>query len=178
MVCYSYSYNTQSVPTWEAQNSIIITWQISFEHIRRSRPSATDLLSLMSLFDRQSIPEVLIRNWANSGKTHRNQEERNKYSIQEKGKDDNDRISERSDDFENNVQIMRDYLFVSINTDRTFEMHALVEATVNQKPFCRVPNRRARVTYTVIVTKVIQDCFTLANIGEWLQSEVPTGVMT
>jgi hypothetical protein len=37
---------------WEAKNSIIITWQISFNHIRIMRPSATDLLSLMSFFDR------------------------------------------------------------------------------------------------------------------------------
>jgi hypothetical protein len=34
----------------EAKNSIIITWQISFDYIRHTRPSATDLLSLMSFF--------------------------------------------------------------------------------------------------------------------------------
>ena len=47
----------------EASNSIILTWQISFEHIHRTRRSAADLLSLMSFFDRQSIPESLLRNW-------------------------------------------------------------------------------------------------------------------
>jgi hypothetical protein len=36
---------------WEAKNSIIITWQISFDHIHQTRPSAADLLSLMSFFD-------------------------------------------------------------------------------------------------------------------------------
>ena len=45
----------------EAKNSIIITWQTSFEHIREIRPSAADLLSLMSFFDRQGIPEALLR---------------------------------------------------------------------------------------------------------------------
>ncbi|KAL2048196.1 hypothetical protein N7G274_000107 [Stereocaulon virgatum] len=40
---------------WQAQNSIIITWQISFEYIHQSWPSAADLLSLMSfLTDRAS----------------------------------------------------------------------------------------------------------------------------
>jgi hypothetical protein len=43
-----------------ASNSIIVTWQISFEHIRKERPSAARLLSLMSLFDRQGIPEALL----------------------------------------------------------------------------------------------------------------------
>jgi tetratricopeptide (TPR) repeat protein len=41
-------------------NSVIRTWHISFEHIRRHRPSAARLLSLMSLFDSLSIPEELL----------------------------------------------------------------------------------------------------------------------
>jgi hypothetical protein len=35
-----------------ASNAVLITWQISFEHIRHTRQSAADLLSLMSFFDR------------------------------------------------------------------------------------------------------------------------------
>ena len=46
----------------EAINSIILTWQISFEHIATLRPSAAELLYLMSFCDRQDIPEALIRN--------------------------------------------------------------------------------------------------------------------
>ncbi|KAJ4365367.1 hypothetical protein N0V95_000514 [Ascochyta clinopodiicola] len=45
----------------EAKNSIITTWQISFEHIQRMRPSAANLLSLMSFFDRQGIPPSVLR---------------------------------------------------------------------------------------------------------------------
>jgi tetratricopeptide (TPR) repeat protein len=45
----------------EASNSIITTWQISFEHIRKIRPSAADLLSLMSFFDHRGIPKTLLR---------------------------------------------------------------------------------------------------------------------
>ncbi|KAJ6174546.1 hypothetical protein N7485_005283 [Penicillium canescens] len=46
---------------WEAKNSILVTWQISFDHIRQTKPSAAQLLSLISFFDRQGIPEKLIR---------------------------------------------------------------------------------------------------------------------
>ena len=42
-------------------NSIIVTWEISFNQISQRYESAADLLSLMSLFHRQSIPEILIR---------------------------------------------------------------------------------------------------------------------
>ncbi|KAF3392458.1 hypothetical protein F1880_008921 [Penicillium rolfsii] len=41
--------------------AVITTWQISFEQIRQERPAATDLLALMSMFDRQGIPEDLVR---------------------------------------------------------------------------------------------------------------------
>lgn len=45
---------------WEANNSILLTWQISFDHIRQFSKSAADLLSLMSFFDRQGIPEHVL----------------------------------------------------------------------------------------------------------------------
>ncbi|KUM57416.1 hypothetical protein ACN42_g9770 [Penicillium freii] len=41
--------------------AVITTWQISFDQIRQERPAATDLLALMSMFDRQGIPEDLLR---------------------------------------------------------------------------------------------------------------------
>lgn len=43
-------------------NSIFLTWEITFKHIRQKHPSAADLLSLMSFFDRQAIPQDIIRN--------------------------------------------------------------------------------------------------------------------
>lgn len=46
---------------WEAKNSILVTWQISFDYIRGEEPSAAELLSLMSFFDRQGIPQSVIR---------------------------------------------------------------------------------------------------------------------
>lgn len=41
-------------------NSVIQTWQISFDQIRQSQPQASKLLSLMAMFDRQDIPEFLL----------------------------------------------------------------------------------------------------------------------
>jgi hypothetical protein len=43
---------------WEAKNSIIVTWQISFDHICETRPSAADLLSLMSLLTGKEFPRL------------------------------------------------------------------------------------------------------------------------
>ncbi|KAL3428598.1 hypothetical protein BDV09DRAFT_201434 [Aspergillus tetrazonus] len=43
------------------RHSVITTWQLSFERIRHSHPIATELLALMSMFDRQGIPEYLVQ---------------------------------------------------------------------------------------------------------------------
>ena len=117
---------------WQAQNSIIITWQISFEHIRQTRPSAADLLSLMSFFDRQGIPETLVRNRAGSDYGHREEDHKRKDSggeEEEEEEEDNVSVSVCSEDdgFEDDVQMLRNYSFISVSTDRTFEMHALVQ---------------------------------------------------
>jgi tetratricopeptide (TPR) repeat protein len=41
-------------------NSVIRTWQISFDQIKRTSPRSAELLSLMAMFDRQGIPESLL----------------------------------------------------------------------------------------------------------------------
>ncbi|KAF4631476.1 hypothetical protein G7Y89_g6649 [Cudoniella acicularis] len=99
----------------EAKNSITITWQISFDYIQEIRPSAAELLSLMSFFDRQGIPETLLRSRS---------EQRNSCNDNE----DNTSQSSVSDRFEDDVLALRHYSFISINADGiTFEMHGLVQ---------------------------------------------------
>ncbi|MCJ1473640.1 hypothetical protein MMC13_002291 [Lambiella insularis] len=44
------------------QNSVLLTWQISFNQIKEINPQAAELLSMMSVLDGQKIPEFLIRN--------------------------------------------------------------------------------------------------------------------
>ena len=47
-------------------NAVITTWQISFDQIGNDRPSATELLSLMSVLDPRGIPEFLLSRGCNS----------------------------------------------------------------------------------------------------------------
>nr|POF13844.1 hypothetical protein CFP56_02868 [Quercus suber] len=44
----------------DAKNSILLTWQVSFDHIHQTQRSAAELLSLMSFFHHQEIPESLL----------------------------------------------------------------------------------------------------------------------
>jgi hypothetical protein len=84
-----------------ASDAILVTWQISFDHVRSSRQSAADLLSLMSSSDRQGTPEALLR--SPSGSTN-------------------------NDNFENDLDTLRYYSFVTVTWDANiFEMHSLVQ---------------------------------------------------
>ena len=110
----------------EAKNSIIITWQISFDHIRQTRPSAANLLSLMSFFDCQGMPKALLKGQSEQGDAERDQKEHN--DDEWNSDEDNSSQSSQNDEFEDDVVALRNFSFISINTDgTTFEMHSLVQ---------------------------------------------------
>ncbi len=44
----------------DVPNSVIITWQFSFEQIKKQDPNAAEILSLISLFDGQAVPGFLL----------------------------------------------------------------------------------------------------------------------
>ena len=112
---------------WEANNSIIITWQISFEHIQQIQPSAADLLSLMSFFDRQGIPEALIRSRTKRENGHTSQKAPDDDG-QDSHSDDASQSSADDNAFEDDILTLRNFHFISMNTDGTnFEMHRLVQ---------------------------------------------------
>ncbi|KAH7122670.1 P-loop containing nucleoside triphosphate hydrolase protein, partial [Dendryphion nanum] len=91
-----------------ASNSIMATWQISFQHIRQTRPSATQLLSLMSLFDRQGIPESLLIRY---------------YQQNDRG----------GLELDEDLSTLMDYSLISANIGgEQFEMHRLVQLSTKK----------------------------------------------
>ena len=120
----------------EASNSVLLTWQISFEHVREVRPSAADLLSLMSLFDRQAIPESLLKERSAahyrdlSAETAKSQDDNDHGSESDTSSEDGDDSSEMTfdDKFEDDVTMLVGYSFIAVTTDvAAFEMHRLVQ---------------------------------------------------
>ncbi|THX68824.1 hypothetical protein D6D04_10469 [Aureobasidium pullulans] len=111
---------------YDAGNSIIMTWQISFEHIHQYRRSAADLLSLMSFFDHQGIPESILRLrhlprlGADNG---------SKQTISDDG-NTTDSSSELSaaDEMGKDIITLQNYSFVSDTPHgKPFKMHRLVQ---------------------------------------------------
>ncbi|KAL9572088.1 hypothetical protein ACKAV7_003805 [Fusarium commune] len=90
-------------------NSVVTTWQVTFEQIRCERPSAANLLSFMAFFNPQGIPEFVLHNY--------------------KG-DLTDSVDEDADceSFEDDLDVLRGYSLVSVAvTGNVFEMHSLVQ---------------------------------------------------
>lgn len=134
----------------ETRNSIITTWQMSFEHVRRTRESAAELLSLMSFFDRQGIQEFLLHDrYKSSG--HQEPERKigrlgfkrrlrkafatgTRDSILSQEVQGNDLPSTiNEEEFEDDIRVLRDYSFVTVTKDvNTFEMHRLVQLATQQ----------------------------------------------
>jgi hypothetical protein len=111
----------------EAKNSILITWQISFDHILHARRSAADLLSLMSFFDRQGIPEALVRNQSGTGNGRGGVKAIN-ADGENSDSDDSELEANINDGFEEDILTLRNYSFIALTTDATtFGMHGLVQ---------------------------------------------------
>ncbi|KAJ5335691.1 Tetratricopeptide-like helical [Penicillium brevicompactum] len=102
-----------------AKNSILVTWQISFDYICQTKPSAAQLLSLMSFFDRQGIPENLVQH----------QPKTNYISSSELPSNSSNGETSKSDsgpDFEDDVATLRDYSFIFVIANSSlFTMHQL-----------------------------------------------------
>ena len=98
----------------QASNSVLMTWQISFDHIRQKQPRAADLLSLMSFFNRQGIPEFMMRYYTDGDR---------------EGQDDSSSTrSEEGTDFEEDVAVLRAFSLVdTTKREDEFEMHGLVQ---------------------------------------------------
>ncbi|KAL6709273.1 hypothetical protein ACN47E_001680 [Coniothyrium glycines] len=112
----------------EAKNSIIITWQISFELIWRTRRSAADLLSLMSFFDRQGIPKALLLGSNVTKPASRDVRADNDEESDSAEDDDGASGCSTDDRFVDDILTLRDYSFVAETTDpETLEMHSLVQ---------------------------------------------------
>ena len=58
---YLYEELNDSRRDKESVNSVFRTWKLSYDKIKQLKPRAAELLSLLSMFDRQSIPQSLLK---------------------------------------------------------------------------------------------------------------------
>ncbi|RGP69012.1 kinesin light chain 3 [Fusarium sporotrichioides] len=100
-------------------NSVVVTWQVTFEQIRQEQPRAANLLSLMSQFQAQNIPEIMLHSYDDDDDDDTTPDEENDVDSMDNG-------SEQAA-FENDMDVLRGYSLVNIPTTGLCEMHSLVQ---------------------------------------------------
>ncbi|RYP51983.1 hypothetical protein DL768_002779 [Monosporascus sp. mg162] len=95
-------------------NSVVTTWQVTFEQIRRERPSAANLLFFMSFFNPQGIPEFVLHNY-------------------DADLTDNVDTDAESDDFEDDLDVLRGYSLVSMTSTRDMLLPH-IESVLEEEP--------------------------------------------
>jgi len=98
----------------EIPNTVIATWILSFNQIRKQCSLASDMLSLMSYFDRQRIPKTFLQQRRDLGGNDPNDWQQSKAIAnieQEKA-----------------VGVLKAFSFITAGTkDKTLNMHRLVQ---------------------------------------------------
>jgi tetratricopeptide (TPR) repeat protein len=113
-------------------NSVVATWKVTFEYVRKASPSAARLLSLMCLFDRQNIPEALLQKQygeevnAPPAKPRKVWWKRRLRS--KKRKEKLVPVKAVPYNFEDDWLVLRDFSLIKLNRDRKhFSMHPIVQ---------------------------------------------------
>jgi hypothetical protein len=112
-----------------AYNSIITTWQVTFETIQQEHPSAADLLAFMSFSNPQGIPDwILLKYRREDGSAS------SSGGVLVTGPKDSDSSSEEShsdsdeEGFEDDLDILRGYSLAAPTVDEDMlEMHPMVQ---------------------------------------------------
>ncbi|KAJ5368856.1 P-loop containing nucleoside triphosphate hydrolase protein [Penicillium cataractarum] len=113
----------------EARNAIFLTWQITFDHLRNMRRTAADLLALMSFFDRQGIPEIVLRDPTESNNNNNPVDAPRASKDNDNGHDGTNSI----DIFEDDIVALRNYSLINISTEgTTFTMHRLIQLAIQE----------------------------------------------
>ncbi|KAK2734188.1 Kinesin light chain 5, partial [Colletotrichum kahawae] len=133
-------------------NSVVVTWQVTFEQIKQEQPRAADLLSLMSYFQAQNIPEYMLHNYSSG-------------NIGSEESDD-EHAETSSNDFEDDLDVLRSYSLVTVSAMPGFlEMHSLAQ-------FCtKVWISEYGQEHPSTLTSMANLASTYRNQGRWKEAE-------
>ncbi|RDW87360.1 hypothetical protein BP5796_03054 [Coleophoma crateriformis] len=112
-------------------NSVVTTWQITFEQINQERQSAANLLSFMSFFNPHGIPESVLHSY-----------------VEDIGEDG-------EDEYDDDLEVLRGYSLVTVMTEKAdvFEMQALVQFCMQSWLSARQSKERWKQKFLDIMSK-------------------------
>ncbi|KAK3994438.1 kinesin light chain [Cladorrhinum sp. PSN332] len=92
----------------ESSRAVAKTWILSFEQIERQNPLSGELLSLMSMFDRQAIPHEFMENYVAN-------------------KQRNGQLSTGKVHYIKSLGLLKAFSFITEDQDHNYNMHRLVQ---------------------------------------------------
>ncbi|CZR66589.1 related to kinesin light chain [Phialocephala subalpina] len=150
-----------------SSNSIMATWQVSFSYLRESSPSAARLLSLMSLFDRQGIPESLLRGNYKARKERLSRNHRHRKRLPDSQASENHQNhthNKKKAHFEDDITTLRSYSLITTDTNgQKFEMHRLVQ--ISMKKWLEINDELKRWEENYI--KILRAAVPYASFDNW-----------
>ncbi|KDN60507.1 hypothetical protein CSUB01_06094 [Colletotrichum sublineola] len=127
-------------------HALSATWIISFEHIEKQNRMASELLSLISFFDRQAIPSEFISTY-----------------CQEKLTQDPAANTGDTEDTETTVTkalgTLKAFSFVTETRDQTVDMHRLVQAVTQKWLF----DKRQATQFSQKALRIVQHAYPFGN---------------
>jgi tetratricopeptide (TPR) repeat protein len=115
-------------------NSIVATWKVTFEYVRKTAPPAARLLSLICFFDCQDIPQALLEGQygeevSMASQTRRKAWWKRRMRVKRK-KPELLPVSSLASNFEEDWLTLRDFSLIKLNRNRkNFSMHPMVQFT-------------------------------------------------
>ena len=98
-------------------NAVTTAWIVSFKQIRERYPHASDLLSLMSFFDRQGIPKVFVSHCIGQSDSQQTQENQQKGPLE----------------LEMALGVLKAFSFLSENKDdENLNVHRLIQLVMRK----------------------------------------------
>ncbi|KAI6777609.1 uncharacterized protein J7T54_002877, partial [Emericellopsis cladophorae] len=130
-------------------NSVLVTWQLTFDRIREDHRRAANLLALMSQFQSQNIPESMLHGYDDTVTDSQSDQDDAGVSLNNEGSDGGSDGSE----FENDLDVLRGYSLVTVKTSVETRKNTLA------------------LGHTSTLTSMANLASTYSNQGRWEEAE-------
>lgn len=158
LLCYEAGHSQRDR---DATNSILLSWQMSFDHIQKLRSSAANLLSLMSFFDRNGISENFLRLPSQVAAWGYDHADKALNSAEHAEKEYNAALG-----FSDDVALLKDFSFISIHHNtHVLMMHRLVQLATRQW----LENRGESEKWREIFFRILSAKLQFGGLSHWTE---------
>ncbi|KAF6803318.1 Kinesin light chain 5, partial [Colletotrichum plurivorum] len=153
----------------DVSNSVVVTWQVTFEQIKQKQPRAADLLSLMSYFQAENIPEYMLHNYRSGIIVSEESDDEHGETINDDFEDDLNLVLDKTPSDERNQlewsNLLTNVSWYLVMLGNYSRAEALVQDAV------RIRRERLGEEHPDTLTSMANLASTYRNQGRWKEAE-------